>query len=71
MSLDERTTDGRFEGHDDVIRLVEVLELREFAGILMREGSDLVGSKAYLLLKRICTKLCCVYSIVLSSELAC
>lgn len=43
-----RITDGRVERHDDVTNSVEVLKPREFAGILMREGSDLARPKAYL-----------------------
>lgn len=40
---------GRVEKHDDVIHSVEMLEPREFTGILMGEGSDLVGPRAYLI----------------------
>lgn len=54
-SRGEWRTDGRVEKHDDVIHPVEVLEPREIAEILAREGSNLVGPKAYHLLKRICT----------------
>lgn len=43
-------TVGRVERYDDVIHPVKSLESMEVTGILMREGTNFMGPKAYPLL---------------------